>query len=257
VPLTEKQFPYTGPCYGPSSLKGPTKGKTEQALKRAQIRLGNFQGDLGQLDPNYNLKLEDAMHEWQRKVGLDATGQYGRGSWQAMRSARVPSGPNKGQYAMDALALKLVRDDALKMCYPHLASANSSVCQGLHPTAGLNANWAIDFCAPGGTPVVAVEKATIRRLSGRDPALGAEQTIGIFGWSIHYETASGYRYFSTHYGSRSVQEGQIVEAGQIIGTVGSWPGDPGRSHTHLGVTSPIGTADAKKRITAVSQATRV
>ena len=88
-------------------------------------------------------------------------------------------------------------------------------------------------------------------------ALGAEQTIGIFGWSIHYETAAGYRYFSTHYGLRSVQEGEIVQVGQIIGTVGSWPGDPGRSHTHLGVTSPLGTADAKKRITTISQAVRV
>lgn len=257
MPLTEKQFPYTGPAYGPSSLKGPTKGKTEKALKRAQIRLGNFVGDLAALDEHYNAKLEDAMRDWQRGVGLDATGQYGRGSWLAMRSALVPSGPHKGEYAMDAAALKLVREDALSICYPHPQGTNSSVCQGLHETAGITANWAIDFCAPGGTAVVAVEKATIRRLSGRDPALGADQTIGIFGYSIHFETASGYRYFATHFGSRAVQEGQIVEAGKVLGTVGNWPGDPGRSHTHLGVTSPLGIADAKKRITAVSQAVRV
>jgi hypothetical protein len=252
VPLTEKQFPNTAPYYGPSSLKGPMKGKTAKALKRAQIRLGNFQGDLAQLDEHYNSRLEDAMRDWQKTVDLDPSGQYGRASWQKMRYARVPSGPHKGEYAMDAVALKLVREDAKSICYPLIG--NSSVCQGLHPTAGLLGNWAIDFCAPGGTAVVAAEKATIRRLSGRDPSQGAEQTIGIFGWSIHYETANGYRYFSTHYGSRTVQEGQVVECGQSLGTVGSWPGNPGRSHLHLGVTSPLGTADAKKRITAVSQA---
>jgi murein DD-endopeptidase MepM/ murein hydrolase activator NlpD len=159
---------------------------------------------------------------------------------------------------MDALALKYVRDDALKRVYPHPLGALSEVCQGLHPTAGLYGNWAIDFCAPGGTKVLAVENATITKLSGRDPASGANQTIGIFGWSIHYETPEGYRYFSTHYGSRSpLQVGQHVDAGQVVGTVGHWPGDESRSHTHLGVTSPLGTADAKKRITDISTATKI
>jgi hypothetical protein len=106
--------------------------------------------------------------------------------------------------------------------------------------------------------VLAVEDAEITRLSGHDPADGAQQSIGIFGWSISYETPQGYGYFSTHYGAKAaLRVGQPVQCGQVLGTVGSWPGDPARSHTHLGVTSPRGYADAKKRILEVSLARRV
>jgi len=258
-PLGVKKFPYTGPCFGPSSPKGPTLNRpTVKALKRAMIRLRYLNQKLGSETDDYGAELENAMSDWERTVGVPPAGQYGRGAWTALRSAVLTEGPNAGSYALDALALKYVREDALTLCYPHPQGALSQICQGLHPTAGLTGNWAIDFCAPGGTKVLAVERATIRKLSGRDPARGANQTIGIFGWSIHYETADGYRYFSTHYGSRaSLAVGQVVEVGQTLGLVGNWPGDPSRSHTHLGVTSPLGIADAKKRITAVSQAARV
>lgn len=255
VPLTEKQFPYTGPFY-----EGDRNHPTIKGLKRGQVRLGNLKQNLSDLTDDFGLELKDALKAFQRDVGISpATGAYGRGTWMVLRSAKVPAEfPNAGQYAMDALALKLVREDALTRCYPHPEGSLSQICQGLHPTAGLSGNWAIDFCAPGGTKVLAVERATIRKLSGRDPASGADQTIGIFGWSIHYETSTGYRYFSTHYGARSpLTIGQVVEVGQVLGTVGSWPGDPSRSHTHLGVTSPLGTADAKKRITEIAGATKV
>lgn len=254
-PLTEKQFPYTGPFF-----EGDRNHPTIKGLKRGQIRLGNLHGDLGSATDDFGPELKDALRAFQRDVGLTpASGAYGRGTWMALRSARVPAEfPNAGQYAMDALALKLVREDALVRCYPHPAGSLSQICQGLHPTAGLAGNWAIDFCAPGGTKVLAVERATIRKLSGRDPSQGADQTVGIFGWSIHYETANGYRYFSTHYGARSpLSVGQVVDVGEVLGTVGNWPGDPSRSHTHLGVTSPISQADAKKHITEVSVATKV
>ena len=255
VPLTEKQFPYTGPF-----VEGDRNHPTIKGLKRGQIRLGNLKQTLGKETDDFGVDLETALKEFQTDVGITPTsGKYGRNTWLALRSARVPAEfPNAGQYAMDARALAYVREDAIIRCYPHPKGALSEICQGLHPTAGLTGNWAIDFCAPGGTKVVAVERAKITRLSGRDPSQGADQVIGIFGWSIHYETAEGYRYFSTHYGSlSSLSIGQIVDIGQVLGTVGHWPGDPPRSHTHLGVTSPLGSTDAKKRITAVSQAPKV
>jgi hypothetical protein len=254
-PLTTKQFPYTGPFY-----EGDKNHPTIQGLKRGQVRLGNLKQSLGSVTDDFGPELKEALRKFQRDVGISpATGAYGRGTYQALRTAVVPAeSPNAGQYAMDALALKLVREDAHTRCYPHPQGSLSQICQGLHATAGLSGNWAIDFCAPGGTKVLAVERATIRKLSGRDPSLGADQMVGIFGWSIHYETAEGYRYFSTHYGVRSpLQVGQVVDVGQVLGTVGSWPGDPSRSHTHLGVTSPFGTADAKKRISEVAQAPKV
>lgn len=259
MPLTIKQFPFTGPCYGPSHPEGPTINRpTVKGLKRGMIRLGHLNQDLGSETDDFGEEFEDALRRYQRRNDLQASGQYGRGTWLALRSERLTEGPNAGDYAMDALALKYVREDNLKMVYPHPEGSLSQICQGLHATAGLTGNWAIDFCAPGGTKVLAVERAKIVRLSGRDPSLGANQAIGIFGWSIHFETSDGYRYFSTHYGARAaLRIGQLVDVGQVLGTVGHWPGDPARSHLHLGVTSPLGIADAKKRITAISKATRI
>mgnify|MGYP001565338854 CR=1 FL=1 len=34
--LTEKQFPWTGPYFGPSDKRGPDEGPTAEALKRAR-----------------------------------------------------------------------------------------------------------------------------------------------------------------------------------------------------------------------------
>lgn len=143
------------------------------------------------------------------------------------------------------------------MVHPHPHGFVSSVCQGIHETAGLAGNMALDWCAQGETPVVAVVAAEIVKISGRNPASGADNTVGLFGWNIHYVSQGGYRWFSTHYGSYRVWVGQKVKAGDVIGSVGRWPGDPGRSHTHLGVTSPRGRADAIKLINRVAASPRV
>lgn len=260
-PLSEKKFPNTSPRYGPSHHDGPSvNSPTVQAIKRGMIRLGYLNQRLGTETNDFGQTLEDSLRDYQRHIGIQANGQYGRSTWQALRTATVPAEfLHAGEYAMDAKALSLVRADALVMCYPHPIGAMGEICQGLHPTDGLPGNWAMDFCAPGGTKVVAVERAVITKLSGHDPSEGAvSQAIGIFGWSIYYRTTGGFEYFSTHYGSRaSLHLSQVVEVGQVVGTVGHWPGDPSRSHTHLGCSSTLGTAAAKKRITEISQAQRM
>lgn len=259
TPLTVAKFPYTGPFYGPSHPKGPTKNSPSvKGLKRGLVRGGFLVQDLPTVTDDFGVAMEDALKRLQRRYDLEPTGQYGLGSWEVMRRLPVPAeAPNAGQYAMDSLALKLVKEDTLRMCYPHPLGSDSSICQGLHETDGLGGSWAIDFCAPGGTKVLAVERGEVIRLSGSNPNLPPQNAIGIWGWSIHVETADGYVYFTTHYGSRAVQLGDIVDVGDVIGAVGSWPGDPGRSHTHYSVRSPKGTADAKRKILAVSTATRV
>ena len=259
-PLTVKNFPNTAPRYGPSHPDGPSiNSPTVKGIKRGMIRSGYLAQRLGDETDDFGPDLEDALKKFQRNAGVQASGQYGRTTWTLLRSAIVPAEfAHAGEYAMDSKALSLVRADAFVMCYPHPVGALSEICQGLHQTDGITGNWAMDFCAPGGTKVVAVERAIITRLSGHDPSDGANQTIGIFGWSIYYKTADGYEYFSTHYGSRaSLRLGQVVEVGQVVGTVGHWPGDESRSHTHLGVSSPLGIAAAKKRITEISRAQRV
>jgi murein DD-endopeptidase MepM/ murein hydrolase activator NlpD len=76
----------------------------------------------------------------------------------------------------------------------------------------------------------------------------------IFGWNVYLHTAAGVIYFSTHNGDYLVRLGQRVKAGQLIAHVGHWPGDPGRSHTHLGVTHPAGVTAAKNYICKVANA---
>ena len=144
-----------------------------------------------------------------------------------------------------------------KLCYPHPKGAKSTVnVKWMHQTGGLAHNWALDFMAPGGTNVLAVEAGTIWKLSGHDPAGGV--TDGdIYGWNLYLMTRDGLLYFYTHSDRRYVVLGQKVSRGTIIARVGSWPGDPGRSHTHLGVTHPMGDRASKRAILNVAEAPRV
>ncbi len=147
-----------------------------------------------------------------------------------------------------------------QLVYPHPRGASSSVAggvpKGLHPTSGLHSNWAYDYLAKGGTQVLAVEKGRIWRCSGHDPATGVHGG-DIYGWSTYLMTPDGLVYFYTHQSYRYVKVGDQVRKGQIIGQVGRWPGDPGRSHTHLGVTHPMGMAASKQAAANVARAPHV
>lgn len=144
-----------------------------------------------------------------------------------------------------------------QLVYPHPLGTPSSrpPASDLHQTAGLPGNWALDFMAPGGTRYLAPEDGIVSRLSGHDPALGVIDG-DIFGWNVYLKTGHGF-YFATHLGNRHVHVGQYLRAGAIIGHVGTWPHDPGRSHTHLGFTADAGETASKAHIVAVSQAPRV
>src|SRR5262249_752189 len=141
------------------------------------------------------------------------------------------------------------------LAYPHPAGHHLSrpPFSDLHPTSGLPGNWALDFMAPGGTPVLAPQDSILTRWSGHDPAEG-EVEPSIFGWSFYLRTPGGVIYFGTHLGDKHAKVGQTLKRGDLIGHVGNWPHDPPRSHTHLGVTHPYGKAPAVARIEAVSLA---
>jgi len=125
----------------------------------------------------------------------------------------------------------------------------------LHPTTGLPGNWALDFMAPGGTPFLAPQDCKVTRWSGNDPARG-EVAPSIFGWSMYLRTSGGVVYFATHLGERSAAVGRKVKRGDLLGYVGNWPHNPGRSHTHLGVTWPVPLKrPAVRRIENVARAT--
>src|SRR5207342_1995333 len=112
-------------------------------------------------------------------------------------------------------------------------------------------NWAIDFCDVPLDPVLCVEGGVIQKLSGHDPHEDTWDTQGVFGWSVYVRTEHGYVYYYTHFGKRNVlSEGDRVGTGEILGWVGDQKFRP--DHTHIDVTSPLGVADACKRITLVS-----
>lgn len=184
----------------------------------------------------------------QDEAGLPRTGVVGPKLMDALLDAT----------AFDAYGLSLLTRYAASrptVVFPTPKGSATYVCQGLHETAGLLGNWAIDFCAPARTPVVAVERAKVAKLSGSDPDDDRPEPAGVYGWSVHYATADGYRYFLTHLGRReTLIAGQQVQPGDVLGWVGDQEFRP--DHVHLGVTSPLGERDARKRISAVSEAPR-
>ncbi len=167
----------------------------------------------------------------------------------------------------DSLAKSLIDDyetsHARLLCYPHPNVPGVYVGQRLHETGGIPGNWACDFMAPGGTEVFASCAAKVTRFAGHDPSTGTwknghpDSSGDVFGWSMYLEDEQGRTYFLTHLGSRSVNVGSVVGVGQKIGEVGNWPGDPGRSHTHEGVSSPKGYREAQARILAIADAERL
>ncbi len=252
--LTAKQFPYTGP-YGLPASGLKSKGPTAEALKRAMWRMGLLKAG-PPFSQHYDQRLALALGKWDSgKSG------YGKGRWTKIRKARVPKGlPNAGELALDAVAVELVQNEAkptaVTMYYP-IPVGSGGGCQGLHETAGIAGNWAIDVCAPDNTTVVAAEAGTIAYLSGHPPWEDTWDTQGVFGWSVHFTAAGGYKYFVTHMGYRmpSLKPGFRVEAGDPLGRVGDQRFRP--DHVHYGVSSPHGEADARKRITEVSLSPRV
>ena len=85
---------------------------------------------------------------------------------------------------------------------------------------------AVDLAAPTGTPIYAIDGATV-------------ETAGWLGWAgnaVILDHGNGYRSLYAHMHSINVSPGQGVQRGQIIGTVGCTRGYGGRCtgpHLHL------------------------
>jgi murein DD-endopeptidase MepM/ murein hydrolase activator NlpD len=142
------------------------------------------------------------------------------------------------------------------LAYIHAKGSKSSYSpKAIHATGGLAGNWALDFMAAGGTKVLAPQAGVIERLSGHNPVHGVYPGA-VFGWSLYIDCADGF-YFATHLGVIYCHVGQHVAPGTLLGLVGHWPHDEGRSHTHLGFTAHNGRSSSVKRIEAVGCAPRV
>lgn len=123
------------------------------------------------------------------------------------------------------------------LAFPEVTGPHESV-GGIHETAGLSGYPARDFFAPPGTSVLAPEPGTVYRFSGHDPSEPPSGPGGAWGFSEYLHGVSGTDYFITHLGQRNVHEGQKVQASQVIGAVGDYPGTT-PDHVHIGTTGPI------------------
>lgn len=234
------------------------EGRDVYGTKRAIIRHLKL-GLLAELESKPTAVQNRMQTEWgprirkvQQTLGLPLDGRVGPATERGLRKA----------HSFDAaadVALQAYRDEYLRpaLVFPIAKGSKVVVCQGIHLTAGLPGNYALDFCCKGGSPVVAPFRGSIVKISGRDPSQGADQNVGIFGYNVHLWTPDNvYKLFTTHYGSVVVREGQGVRPGDLIGYVGHWPGDPGRSHLHAGLTSAYGKADAIAKIEQIAHAKR-
>lgn len=182
------------------------------------------------------------VRAFQRHVGLGEDGVIGPATWAAIA-------PH-----IDAFGWRIYAGFET-VVYPQTSPHGTA--GPIHPTAGLSGNWARDFMASGGTTVRAPFASKVSRLSGHDPRLGVRDG-DIFGWNVYLEGASPIdgrtvEIFTTHNGTRPAL-GTILEPGEPFALVGHWPGDPGRSHTHLGVTHPAGKAKAVELVNAIAAA---
>jgi len=101
--------PLKRPLYPPSHDKGPVpNGADVEAVKRAVSRAGFFPWQ--EFDRAYNEKISDAVKSFQKKNGLDATGNYGEATHNKLKSKNVPSGsPNAGEDCFDKKAADLYK----------------------------------------------------------------------------------------------------------------------------------------------------
>lgn len=221
-------------------------GSRGSAVSAAKMGVNAWQHKTSNTTAWYGPFFTPKVKAFQKAHGLTADGVIGAATWKKL----LPF--------LDARALLLLpKPPALTLCYPHPNVKGVRVGQGLHPTAGLPGSWAIDFMAPGGTAVLASCAATVTKLSGHDPKTGTHGLTGdVFGWSVYLKDSVGRTYYLTHLDVVKVKLGDKVEVGQRIGTVGHWPHDPGRSHTHEGCTAAT-TAQSKQRITDISKAPRL
>ena len=235
------------------------EGLDVYGVKRAIIRhlklgtLDELEGKPSQVQQRFQVEWVPLVKRTQAALGVPRDGRVGPATERGLRKAK----------AFDAKATKALATYAAEQLRPpivylHPEGYRSTICQDIHPTLGLDDNWALDFCCAGGTPVVAPYAGEIVKISGRNPALGADQRRGLFGWNIYLSTFDNViQGFSTHYGDLDCHVGQRVKPGDVIGAVGHWPGNEGRSHTHWGVRSKRGRAHAISFMYEIAHAPRV
>lgn len=98
--LPESEFPYPGALYGPSHSRYTVRPTSQQQaaivkIKRALHNAGFW--DFPRPDGKFNKPLENALKAMQVQYGIQATGQFGKGSWERLR--KLPHADRVNQHA--------------------------------------------------------------------------------------------------------------------------------------------------------------
>jgi murein DD-endopeptidase MepM/ murein hydrolase activator NlpD len=153
--------------------------------------------------------------------------------------ARPPSGseppsiPVPGAPAVTDADVERLRGRALLL--PVEGYDRTQLHDGFRESRGDHVHGAIDLMAPRGTPVLAVEDGTIRKLF----------TSGRGGLSIyHFDPEGRYCYFYAHLDRYApfLSEGKAVRKGDVIGYVGTTGNAPPNApHLHFAILKLDGT----------------
>ena len=144
-----------------------------------------------------------------------------------------PAGPGPGSPTVTDADLDRLRARALTM--PVSGYDLKALHDGFHESRGDHRHGAIDLMAPRGTPVLAVDDGTIRKLF----------TSGRGGLSIyHFDADARYCYFYAHLDRYApfLSEGRSVRKGDVIGYVGTTGNAPPNApHLHFAIVKLDGT----------------
>jgi hypothetical protein len=159
----EKAYP-GGPPVGPSHLVRPlyfpgnpagkpasSDGPDVVAVKRAVWRGGRWRGPSSAFDDSYSRGfalgvggdvIDTGLAGFQRQMKIQATGQIGDETYQALRYARVPDGlPHAGEPLFDATAVELLEQAERAAAAPDVDDVRAAIADYCRRTIANEPKW--------------------------------------------------------------------------------------------------------------------
>jgi hypothetical protein len=236
----EVGYPGQSPPVGPGKLARPLyegdTGPDVEAVKRAVSRLGRWPWQ--KFDQVYSEGFargkaggnvrDSGVAGVQRQQGIQATGNVGDATYQALRYACIPKGlSHAGERAFDAAAIELLEQSHDLSSAPDLGPVYAGGTPVLdqdctHATGGIPLYPAFDDCWTVGRSVIAPEGLVV-----------VGQSSAEFGDAFYADGDSGCKWWFGHLSS-SPPNGRRYRVGEVIGYVVD-PKGASAPHVHTGL----------------------
>lgn len=169
----------------------------------------------------------------QKSLKLPADGIFGERTLNALERAQ----------AFDWIAVRLWNQQAPAKCQPIPSGIEYRIIgypnQGTHRASDWQSRNALDWGAPGGTRVLAPITGEVYRVGGSNGIRYVGNKI-IFGMKMTIIPPTGPRCFLTHLADLRVSERQLIQAGDVVGVIGSHGAG---SHLHCALEDPADVRD--------------